>query len=165
MDLHTALKVVLRKALANDGLCRGLHEACRAIEKGQAQLAVLAGNCEEADYSKLIEALCNQNNVNLITVPDKLQLGEWAGLCKVDGEGNARKVSLRADRCCIIELCCLICFPEIKGYSCDYVPGRVDEMESDTSYLQVVGCSCAVVTDFGEESEALTVLQQHLSAN
>lgn len=92
MDLHTALKIVLKKAMANDGLCRGLHEVCRAIERGVAQLCVLAGNCNEADYVKLIEALCTQNNVNLITVPENKQLGEWCGLCKMDAEGNARKV-------------------------------------------------------------------------
>ena len=117
MDLHTSLKLVLKKALAYDGLCRGLHEATRAIEKGQGQLVVLAADCNEADYKKLIEALCNQNSVPMITVPENKMLGEWCGLCKLDEEGNARKV---------------------------------------------VGCSCAVITDFGEESEALTVLQGHL---
>jgi len=118
MDLHTALKIVLKKARANDGLCRGLHEATRAIEKGEAQLAVLAANCEEADYKKLIEALCSQHNVNLITVPENKALGEWCGLCKLDEEGQARKV---------------------------------------------VGCSCAVITDFGEESEALAILQKSIA--
>jgi len=49
-------------------------------------------------------------------VSDGKQLGEWAGLCKVDKEGTARKV---------------------------------------------VGCSCVVVTEFGEESPALTILQEH----
>jgi hypothetical protein len=35
--------LVLKKALAYDGLCRGLHEVARAIEKGEAKLCVLAG--------------------------------------------------------------------------------------------------------------------------
>jgi small subunit ribosomal protein S12e len=54
--------------------------------------------------------------VNLRKVSDGKQLGEWAGLCKVDKEGAARKV---------------------------------------------VKCSCVVIREFGEESPALNVLQEH----
>lgn len=46
---------MLKKALAYDGLSRGLHEAARAIEKGQAKLCVLAEDCNQPDYKKLIE--------------------------------------------------------------------------------------------------------------
>jgi small subunit ribosomal protein S12e len=115
MDINTAVQVVLKKALAHDGLARGLHEAARAIEKGQGQLCILADDCNQPDYKKLIEALCAEQNVNLISVPENKQLGQWAGLCKIDPEGEARKV---------------------------------------------VGCSCAVVTDYGEETEGLAVLQE-----
>mmetsp|Transcript_33150 Transcript_33150/g.78634 ORF Transcript_33150/g.78634 Transcript_33150/m.78634 type:complete len:143 (-) Transcript_33150:80-508(-) len=120
MDVNTAVEVVLKKALAHDGLARGLHEACRAIEQGNqcARLCVLAEDCNQPDYTKLIEALCHEQNVPLITVPTNKQLGEYCGLCKIDGDGNARKV---------------------------------------------VGCSCAVVTDFGDESEGYAVLQEYLN--
>ncbi len=79
----------------------------------QAHLCVLAQNCEEPEYIRLVEALCLEHNINLIKVPDSKQLGEWAGLCKFDKEAKPRKV---------------------------------------------VACSCVVVRDFGEESEALNVL-------
>lgn len=119
MDINTAIQVVLKKALAHDGLSRGLHEASRAIERGQAQLCVLADDCNQPDYKKLIEALCAEQGVNLIAVPENKQLGQWAGLCKIDEEGEARKV---------------------------------------------VGCSCAVVTDYGEETQGLAVLQEYLKS-
>ena len=119
MDINTAIQVVLKKALAHDGLSRGLHEASRAIERGQAQLCVLADDCNQPDYKKLIEALCAEQGATLIAVPENKQRGQWAGLCKIDEEGEARKV---------------------------------------------VGCSCAVVTDYGEETEGLAVLQEYLKS-
>jgi ribosomal protein L7Ae-like RNA K-turn-binding protein len=58
----------------------------------QAHLAVLCESCTEQEYIKLVEALCAEHNINLIKVSDAKKLGEWAGLCKIDREGNARKV-------------------------------------------------------------------------
>ena len=120
MDLMAALQMVLKKALAEDGLHRGLREACKAIESRKALLCVLAQDCDQADYTKLIQALCNEVNVHLIRVPQAVQLGEWAGLCKLDADGSARKV---------------------------------------------VKCSCVVVSDYGEESEGLSILQNFLNGD
>ena len=119
MDVNTAVAAVLKKALAHDGLSRGLHEAARALERGGAQLCVLADDCDQPDVKKLVEALCAEHNVSLLSVPESKQLGTWAGLCKLDADGEPRKV---------------------------------------------VGCSCAVVTDYGEESEGLSVLQEYLKS-
>ena len=58
----------------------------------QAHLCVLAESLDEQNYVKLIEALCAEHNINLIKVADAKKLGEWSGLCKIDREGNARKV-------------------------------------------------------------------------
>ncbi|GMH27297.1 hypothetical protein Nepgr_029140 [Nepenthes gracilis] len=120
MDLNAALEVVLRKSRAHGGLARGLHEAAKAIEKHAAQLCVISEDCDQPDYVKLVKALCADHNVNLMTVSAAKSLGEWAGLCKLDSEGKARKV---------------------------------------------VGCSCIVVKDYGEETEALHVLQEHLKSH
>jgi len=120
MDVLTALKEVLKKALIHDGLSRGLHECAKALDRRQAHLCALASNCSEPAYIKLVEALCLEHGINLIKVPDSQQLGQWAGLCKIDKEGVPRKV---------------------------------------------VACSCVVVKDFGEESEALNVLMEHFKQN
>jgi len=119
MDVMTALQLVLKKSLAHHGLARGLREACKAVESRSAQLAVMAQDCDQPDYSKLVQALCSEANVSLITVPASKTLGEWCGLCKLDAEGLARKV---------------------------------------------VGCSFVVIKDYGEESEALGVVQEYLKS-
>ncbi|KAI7724968.1 hypothetical protein M8C21_011189 [Ambrosia artemisiifolia] len=120
MDIMTALQLVLRKSLAHGGLVRGLHEAAKVIEKHAALLCVLAEDCNQPDYQKLVKALCADHNVSLVTVPAAKTLGEWAGLCKIDSEGKARKV---------------------------------------------VGCSCLVVKDYGEESEGLHIVQEYVKSH
>merc|ERR1711939_187403 len=92
MDLMTAVKEVLKKALIHDGLARGLHETVKALDRREAQLCILASNCSEPAYTRLVEALCAEHGINLLKVPDAKELGEWCGLCKIDQEGNARKV-------------------------------------------------------------------------
>ncbi|CAG7862070.1 unnamed protein product, partial [Brassica rapa] len=92
MDLLTALELTLRKARAHGGVVRGLHECAKLIEKRSAQLCVLAEDCNQPDYVKLVKALCADHNINLLTVPNAKTLGEWAGLCKIDSEVNASKV-------------------------------------------------------------------------
>ncbi|RWS31897.1 hypothetical protein B4U80_04482, partial [Leptotrombidium deliense] len=92
MDINTALQEVLKTSLIHDGLARGLHEAAKALDKRQAHLCVMATNCDEPMYQKLVEALCKEHQIDIIKVDDNKRLGEWAGLCKIDKEGKARKV-------------------------------------------------------------------------
>jgi len=92
MNIMDALQEILKLAMIHDGMARGLREAVKALDKRQALLCVLASNCDEQMYVKLIEALCAEHGINLIKVDDNKKLGEWAGLCKIDKEGNARKV-------------------------------------------------------------------------
>jgi small subunit ribosomal protein S12e len=120
MSIEDALQDVLKRALIHDGLARGLRECAKALDRRQAHLCVLVDTVTEADYIRLVEALCAEHNINLIKVSDPKKLGEWAGLCKIDREGNARKV---------------------------------------------VGCSCVVVKEWGEESEAMNVLLEYFKTH
>lgn len=68
-DLANALTRVLKAAFCEDNLARGINESCRAIEatyenKGKAVLCLLAENCEDPNYKKLITALCKTENVS-----------------------------------------------------------------------------------------------------
>jgi small subunit ribosomal protein S12e len=133
VDLNKSLQEVLKSAARNDGLARGLRgmklyfflelksfifiESVKALDKREAHLCVLASNCDEPNYVKLIEALCAEHNINLLRVDDNKKLGEWAGLCKLDKDGKARKV---------------------------------------------VRCSCCVVRDFGDETQAHDQLLEYM---
>merc|ERR1711973_587452 len=92
MDIQKAIQEVLKEALIHDGLARGLRETTKALDKRQAIACILAENCDEENYKKLIKALCMEHEIPLITVDDGQKLGEWADLCKIDKEGEARKI-------------------------------------------------------------------------
>ena len=85
------MKQALRHAIVTHTIYRGLRQAVRQLERDQAHFVVLAKDVDQPEYEKLIQALCNQHNANLVRVPQRIQLGEWAGLCQIDEEGNARK--------------------------------------------------------------------------
>lgn len=94
ISIEDALQSVLRTSLVHDGLARGLREASKALSRKEAQLCVLCDSVTEESIIKLVEALCNEGDdkIPLIKVSDAKKLGEWAGLCALDREGNARKV-------------------------------------------------------------------------
>merc|ERR1739848_196423 len=91
-SVETAVQDVLKHGAYHDGLSRGLNEAVRALERRDALICLLAENCDEANYVRLIEALCVEHQIPILKIGDNKTLGEWAGLCKIDREGNARKV-------------------------------------------------------------------------
>ncbi len=68
MDINEALRRVLKAAIVADGLVRGLSETAKALDKRHAHLCILATNCEEAMYIKLVEALCQEHGISLLKV-------------------------------------------------------------------------------------------------
>ena len=91
-DINDAIKSVIRKSQINAGLVKGLNEVCKALDRKQALLCVLAKDCDDTKYKKLVEALAKSNGIPLINVEKKMDLGEWLGHCKYDKEHNPRKV-------------------------------------------------------------------------
>mmetsp|Transcript_118389 Transcript_118389/g.166394 ORF Transcript_118389/g.166394 Transcript_118389/m.166394 type:complete len:156 (-) Transcript_118389:21-488(-) len=91
-DADKAVREALRKALITNTLYRGLREACRILDSRQALFCVLARNCDHQEYVRLVEALCAETGTGIVRVASNQDLGEWAGLCVYDKEGNARKV-------------------------------------------------------------------------
>merc|ERR1712178_533509 len=92
LDDESALKKALKIALVNNGLSRGIRECARDLDKANVVLCILAKNCNEPAYTKLIKALCTEQSIPLMEWPENAALGEYAGLCKIDAGGNARKV-------------------------------------------------------------------------
>ena len=73
-------------------MVHGLNEVVKALDRKEAQLCLLAENCEEEKYKTLVEAFCAQNNIPLIHVSERNKLGEWLGIFKRDEEGKIRKL-------------------------------------------------------------------------
>merc|ERR1711879_321129 len=92
LTLERALRTQLTRSLANDGLSRGLREVIKAIESGDAQVCILAKDCQKKEYQTLITALCSTRNVGLIQVEKRKDLGLWCGLGKLEEDGKIGKV-------------------------------------------------------------------------
>ncbi|KAJ1928996.1 40S ribosomal protein S12 [Tieghemiomyces parasiticus] len=120
MTVEEAVQDVLRRSLIHNGLIRGMRQGVKALDSRRAHMCVLSDSCDEAEYVKLVEALCAEHKIPLIKVSDSKKLGEWVGQCKIDREGNARNV---------------------------------------------VGASCVVICDWGEESEARNILLQYFESH
>jgi small subunit ribosomal protein S12e len=91
-NIHTAIKNVLKKSLANNGVVKGLNEVVKALDRKEALLCVLSEDCEDAKYKKLITSLCKANNIPLLEIEKRADVGEWLSQCKYDKSGVARKV-------------------------------------------------------------------------
>jgi len=91
MELQEALQQVTKQSCQQRLIARGLNECCRALDQRKAVLCLLASNCNEQNYIKLIEALCAEHQIPLIKVDDNEVLGQWVGLCKFDEEGQPMK--------------------------------------------------------------------------
>lgn len=91
-DPLEALKDVMKSARFQDGLLRGIRECVKAVDSRTAVLCLLAADCDNQQYTKLVTALCKDRGVPLMQVESKTTLGEWAGLCRHNEQGEACKI-------------------------------------------------------------------------
>merc|ERR1712094_28588 len=84
LDRESALKRVLKNALAHDGLARGIRECARVLDKRRVHLCVLATNCSEPAYqssSRLCALSMQSTSWRSVTMPSS-----------VSGQGCARSM-------------------------------------------------------------------------
>ena len=119
-EIQNLHKKLVQSSLHAGVLAKGLHEVCKAIEAKQATLCILAENCDEKNYVKLVKALCKENEVPILTVNEAELLGEWIGICKRDAAKNIRK-----RRKCSSMI--------IKEYPQDFTPEEIDIISKEIS--------------------------------
>ncbi|CAD8116573.1 unnamed protein product [Paramecium sonneborni] len=78
----TTLKRVVQTSLHRGQLSKGVHEVCKAIESKQAKFVVLADDCTEESYKKLVVALAKQFQIPIWKIEKGALLGEWIGISK-----------------------------------------------------------------------------------
>lgn len=91
-SIEEATERVLKEAMAVNGLRIGCNQVVKAIESQEAHVVFLASNVEEKKIAQAITLLAAERKVAVVEVPDSKELGKWAGLCKLDSEGQARKI-------------------------------------------------------------------------
>lgn len=63
----------------------------KALDRGAGRLCILSKDCDNDEFTKLIQALCTEGNVPLIMADEGKKLGEWVGLAKINADGTVRK--------------------------------------------------------------------------
>lgn len=91
-SVEEAVKIVLRKAMEVNGVVRGLSEVARALDRRSLHMCILAEDCEDEAYKKLITALASQGGIDLINVEEREKLAEWVGLARQNATGETKKV-------------------------------------------------------------------------
>jgi ribosomal protein L7Ae-like RNA K-turn-binding protein len=67
VDFETALKRIIQTSNSDSLLAKGIHEVAKSLEskdeKVKAKYVILAKNCTEANYVKIVKGLAAQNKV------------------------------------------------------------------------------------------------------
>lgn len=69
------------EAAKNTGKVRkGVNETTKSIEKGIAQLVVIAEDVEPEEIVMHLPALCEEKKINYVYVPSKVEIGRASGI-------------------------------------------------------------------------------------
>jgi len=59
---------------------KGMNEATKSVERGEAKLVVIAEDVEPPEIVMHLPPLCNEKKVPYVYVPSKMELGRAAGI-------------------------------------------------------------------------------------
>lgn len=71
---------LLEAAKNNGKVRRGTNEATKAIEKGIAQIVIMAEDVEPEEILMHIPSLCEEKKIPFVYVPTKIELGRASGI-------------------------------------------------------------------------------------
>lgn len=172
-DPNECLRRVLAKALEVDGVRRGLHEALKALAKGSrdaqgnvpiggARLAILAKSATEKEegkqIQKLVKALAIEKNCILVEIDQAEKLGEWC-VAFLSLFSFSPLLPLCISHPSPFHVCAHPSSPPsplshtFKLFRCGLC-----KIDKDGKPRKVVPTSCAVITDYGEETRELKIL-------
>jgi large subunit ribosomal protein L7Ae len=79
-EVSDKLLQLIEMAKNSGKLRKGLNETTKAVERGIAQLVVVAEDVEPEEIVMHIPPLCEEKNIPYAFVPSKLELGRAAGI-------------------------------------------------------------------------------------
>jgi len=79
-DLSDKVLQAIEMARNTGKIRKGTNESTKAIEKGIAQLVVIAEDVEPKEIVMHLPALCDEKKIPYVYVPSKLELGKAAGI-------------------------------------------------------------------------------------
>lgn len=79
-ELSDKILQIVEIARNTGKLRRGTNETTKAIEKGNAQLVVIAEDVEPEEIVMHLPALCEEKKIPYVYVPSKVELGRAAGI-------------------------------------------------------------------------------------
>ncbi|EZG43716.1 40S ribosomal protein S12 [Gregarina niphandrodes] len=91
-SIEEAIEKVLHAAIAVGGIKIGCSQVIKAIEAEVAYYVFLAQDVEEPAIGQTVRLWAEQKKVPVIEVPEAKELGKWAGLYKLDRDGEYRNI-------------------------------------------------------------------------
>ena len=79
-ELSDSVLQLVEAAKNNGKMRRGTNESTKAIEKGIAQLVIMAEDVEPEEILMHIPSLCEEKKISFVYVPTKLELGRASGI-------------------------------------------------------------------------------------